>query len=163
MKILFVGGTGNISSAVTDLLLERGVELHLLTRGTRGSTPRGTQAIVCSIADEASVANALGNTHYDVVVNWIAFTPDDIQRDLRLFSGRTAQYVFISSASCYEKPPKHYVITEETPLSNPYWEYSRLKIACEETLWKAYADQKFPVTIVRPSLTYGDEIIPLPT
>ena len=103
----------------------------------------------------------LASHQFDVVVDWIAFTPQDVERDLRLFSGKTEQFVFISSASAYQKPPAHYIITEETPLENPFWGYSRDKIACEERLMEAYRQNGFPVTIVRPSLTYGPSQIPL--
>ncbi len=163
MKVLFIGGTGNISTAVSHLAVDRGIELTLLTRGSRELAIPGAQSVQCSIADEASVDAALRGRTFDAVVDWIAFTPEDIERDLRLFRDRTSQFVFISSASCYQKPVQHYLITENTPLENPYWEYSRLKIACEQRLLRAQAEEKFPATIVRPSLTYGDTIIPLPT
>jgi nucleoside-diphosphate-sugar epimerase len=163
MRVLFIGGTGNISSAVARLATEQGIDLTLLTRGTRDVSIGGVRTIQATIDDEAAVASAVGNSEYDAVVNWIAFTPDDIARDLRLFRGRTGQYVFISSASCYKKPVEHYLITENTPLENPYWDYSRQKIECEERLGRAHAEEHFPVTIVRPSLTYGNTIIPLPT
>jgi nucleoside-diphosphate-sugar epimerase len=109
----------------------------------------------------ASLLHLLNGQHFDVVVDWIAYTPEDIERDIRLFGGKTSQFVFISSASAYQKPPKHYIITEETPLENPFWEYSRNKIACEERLMREYRQRGFPVTIVRPSLTYGPSQIPL--
>jgi nucleoside-diphosphate-sugar epimerase len=163
MKVLFIGGTGNISTAVSHLAVQRGIELILLTRGTHEQLVPGAQMIQCSIGDEGSVGAAIKDLKFDAVVDWIAFTPEDIERDLRLFQGRTSQFVFISSASCYQKPVQHYVITENTPLENPYWDYSRQKIACEQRLWRARAEDAFPVTIVRPSLTYGDTIIPLPT
>lgn len=163
MKVLFIGGTGNISTAVSRLAVQRGIELTLLTRGAHGHSIPGAQSIQCSIEDEASADAVLKNLQFDAVVDWIAFTPADIERDLRLFRGRTSQFVFISSASCYQKPVQNYVITERTPLENPFWEYSRQKIACEQRLWRAQAEEAFPVTIVRPSLTYGDTIIPLPT
>lgn len=163
MKVLFIGGTGNISTAVSHLAVQRGIELTLLTRGSRGTSIPGAREIVCSVEDEAAAQAALRGLNFDVVVDWIAFTPEDIERDIRLFRDRTSQFVFISSASCYQKPVQHYLITEKTPLENPYWEYSRQKIACEKRLWRAQTDEAFPVTIVRPSLTYGDTIIPLPT
>jgi nucleoside-diphosphate-sugar epimerase len=163
MKILFIGGSGLISSACSDLAVERGQELTLLNRGRfdRYPAPAGAHVLAGDIHDETALAETLQQRRFDVVVDWIAYTPEDIQRDLRLFSGRTGQFVFISSASAYQKPPKHYLITEETPLENPFWEYSRNKIACEARLMQAYRETKFPVTIVRPSLTYGPSQIPL--
>jgi nucleoside-diphosphate-sugar epimerase len=164
MKILFVGGTGLISSACSDLAVQRGMQLYLLNRGssTKYPSPEGAFLLVGDVnRDESGVAALLEEHHFDVVVDWIAFNPEDIERDLRLFKGRTDQFIFISSASAYQKPPEHYLITEETPLQNPYWEYSRNKIACEERLMKAFHQDGFPVTIVRPSLTYGPSQIPL--
>lgn len=160
MRVLFIGGTGNISSAVSRLAVASGIELHLLTRGTRGVEIPGTHAIVADIADPAAARAALDGRTWDAVVNWIAFTPADIERDLALFAGRTGQYVFISSASAYQKPPTHPVITESTPLCNPFWDYSRNKIACEDRLLQACRECGFPFTTVRPSLTY-DTVIPL--
>ena len=164
MKILFVGGTGLISSACSDLALERGHELFILNRNQSGKypLPKGAQLLVGDVhGDEACLADLLASHHFDSVVDWVAFTPDDIERDLRLFAGKTGQFVFISSASAYQKPPRHYLITERTPLENPFWEYSRNKIACETRLMRAYREDGFPVTIVRPSLTYGPSQIPL--
>jgi nucleoside-diphosphate-sugar epimerase len=162
MKVLFIGGTGNISLAVTQLAAARGIELTLLRRGQRAAhLPEGVSSIVADIADEAAVAKAIGDGHFDAVVDWIAFTPDQIERDIRLFRGQTNQFIFISSASAYQRPVGHYLITESTPLVNPYWQYSRDKIACEERLMLAYRDEGFPITIVRPSLTYGNTQIVL--
>lgn len=162
MKVLFIGGTGTISSAVTQLAAARGIELTLLRRGLReAEVPAGVRTIVADIADEAQAAQALAGEAFDAVVDWIAFTPDQIERDIRLFRDRTEQYVFISSASAYQKPVGHYLITESTPLANPYWQYSRDKIACEERLLRAYREDGFPVTIVRPSHTYGDSQVVL--
>jgi nucleoside-diphosphate-sugar epimerase len=164
MKILFIGGTGLISSACSELILERGLELFILNRNRsiKYPVPKGAQLLVGDVhGDEAQLARLLDGRHFDAVVDWIAYTPDDVERDLRLFSGKTGQFVFISSASAYQKPPVHYIITEETPLENPFWEYSRNKIACEERLMRAYRERGFPVTIVRPSLTYGPSQIPL--
>jgi nucleoside-diphosphate-sugar epimerase len=122
----------------------------------------GARVIALDVrADENGLARALQGRRFDAVVDWIAFHPADIERDLRLFTGRTDQFVFISSASAYQKPPHNYLITEETPLENPFWEYSRNKIACEERLMRAYRDQGFPVTFVRPSHTYGPSQIPV--
>jgi len=162
MRVLFIGGTGIISTACTRLAAERGIELTLLSRGKRLSgVPVGVSTLKADIDDPAATAEALQDSSFDAVVDWIAFTPAQVERDLKLFRGRTRQYVFISSASAYQKPPSHYLITESTPLANPYWQYSRDKIACEELLVKAYREEGFPITIVRPSLTYGDTQIPL--
>ena len=166
MKILFVGGTGNISSTLSRLVVERGHELHLLNRGKshKHPLPAGVRVIAHDVHGGA-FPEALRGARYDVVVNWIAFLPSDIERDLAWFSGgaeraTAGQYIFISSASAYQKPPSHPVITESTPLANPYWEYSRNKIACEEALMRAYRTTGFPMTIVRPSHTY-DTIVPV--
>jgi nucleoside-diphosphate-sugar epimerase len=162
MKVLFVGGTGVISAACTRLAAERGIDVSLLRRGQReAQLPRGVTTITADIRDKSASAAALGGASWDVVVDWIAYTPADIERDLELFRGRTRQYIFISSASAYQKPVAHYPITESTPLSNPYWQYSRDKIACEERLMRAYREEGFPVTIVRPSLTFDETWIPL--
>ena len=161
MRVLFIGGTGTISTACTQLAVERGIELTLLTRG-KHALPAGVKGLTADIADPAGAAHALHAQTFDAVVDWIAYTPDQIDRDLNLFRGRTRQYVFISSASAYQKPAAHYLITESTPLANPFWQYSRDKIACEERLMQAYREEGFPVTIVRPSLTYGDSKITLP-
>jgi nucleoside-diphosphate-sugar epimerase len=162
MKVLFIGGTGNISTAVTQLAAGQGIEMTVLRRSQRAADlPANVRTISADIADEAAVAQALGNQTFDVVVDWIAFTTADIDRDIRLFRGRTNQFIFISSASAYQKPVSHYLITESTPLANPYWQYSRDKIACEERLMKAYREEGFPITIVRPSHTYGDTQIVL--
>jgi nucleoside-diphosphate-sugar epimerase len=161
MKILMIGGTGNISSAVTERLAAAGHEVHILTRGSDPAAALfGASLIRADIEDEAAARAALGTASFDVVVDWIVFTPEQAARDVRLFSGRTKQYVFISSASAYQKPPSRYLVTEETPLENPFWDYSRNKIACEHLLMEAYRRSGFPATIVRPSLTYGDRIIP---
>jgi len=162
MKVLFIGGTGTISTACTKLAAERGIELTLLTRGRReASIPRGVKTLTADIHDPASARRACEGASFDAVVDWIAYTPGDIERDIELFSGRTRQFIFISTAAAYERPPSNYLITEATPLRNPYWEYASAKIACEERLWKAHREQGFPVTIVRPSLTFGDWTIPL--
>jgi nucleoside-diphosphate-sugar epimerase len=161
MKVLFIGGTGIISSASSRLALAQGVELFLLNRGTRPDLPTGTTSLVADIRDTEATARALNGHRFDAVVNWIAFAPADIERDLQLFRDKTRQYIFISSASAYQKPVSYYRITEDTPLANPYWDYSRNKAACEERLLRAYREESFPCTIVRPSLTYGDTQIPL--
>ena len=164
MKVLFIGGTGLISSACTELALERNIELLILNRSKSGKypLPEGAHLLVGDVHGSAdNLARRLAGQEFDAVVDWIAFTPQDIERDLQLFSGRTGQFVFISSASAYQKPPSHYLITEKTPLENPFWQYSRDKIACEKMLMQAYREKGFPVTIVRPSLTYGPSQIPL--
>ena len=163
MKTLFIGGTGLISSACSELAVKRDLELYILNRNQskKYPLPEGAHLLSGDVhGDPASLARLLDGQRFDAVVDWIAFTPDDIERDIRLFSGKTSQFVFISSASVYQKPPSHYVITEETPLDNPYWEYSRNKIACEERLMREYRQHGFPVTIVRPSHTYGPSQIP---
>lgn len=160
MKVLFIGGTGIISAASAQLALDRGVELFLLNRGSQ-PVPSGATSLVADIRDMDAVARALAGHRFDAVVDWIAFTPEDIERDIQLFRALTRQFIFISSASAYQKPVSMYRITEDTPLANPYWAYSRNKIACEERLLRAYREEGFPCTIVRPSLTYGDTQIPL--
>src|SRR5450631_307902 len=161
MKILFIGGTGIISTASTALAAKRGMDVTLLSRGQHAAQlPHGVKTLVADVNDPA-VAQKLAAESFDAVVDWIAFTPADIERDLQLFRGRTRQFVFISSTSAYQKPQTHYLMTASTPLANPHWDYSRGKIACEERLMQAYREEGFPVTIVRPSLTYGDTQIPL--
>ena len=163
MKILFIGGTGLISSACSELVVARGHELFILNRSasTKYPVPRGATLLTGDVhAGGSHLSGLLSGHRFDAVVDWIAFTPQDIERDLQLFRGKTDQFVFISSASAYQKPPKNYIVTEETPLENPFWEYSRNKIACEERLMQACRDEKFPVTIVRPSHTYGPSQIP---
>jgi nucleoside-diphosphate-sugar epimerase len=122
--------------------------------------PAGAKTLAADINDP-SLASKLAHEKFDAVVDWIAFTPADIERDLRLFRGRTRQFIFVSSTSIYQKPATHYLITESTPLANPHWDYSRNKIACEERLMQAYRDEGFPITVVRPSLTYGETLVPL--
>jgi nucleoside-diphosphate-sugar epimerase len=160
MKVLFIGGTGNISASVSRLCIERGIDLFILNRGLRAVTLPGATVIRGDVTNQDSITRALAGHRWDAVVNWIAFTAGDVERDIALFRGKTQQYVFISSASAYQKPPSHPVITESTPLHNPHWEYSRNKIACEDRLNRAYRDEGFPATIVRPSLTY-DTVIPV--
>jgi len=161
MKVLFIGGTGLISTASTRLTVERGIDLYLLNRGSDPDRAGGATVIVADAHDEAATARALAGHSFDAVVDWVAFTPEDVERDIRLFGGRTGQFIFISSASAYLKPLGDWIIREDTPLANPFWDYSRNKIACEERLMREYRDTGFPVTIVRPSLTYGDTQIPL--
>jgi nucleoside-diphosphate-sugar epimerase len=154
MKVLFIGGTGIISSAVSRQAIAKGVDLYLLNRGLQATPPPGSNSLIADINRPDEVRAALQGLQFDVVVNWIAYTAADIERDLKLFKGRVGQYVFISSAAAYQKPPTHYLITEATPLQNPFWDYARNKIACEERLLRAHDDEGFPSTIVRPSYTY---------
>lgn len=158
MKVLFVGGTGTISTAVSRLCVARGIDLYLLNRGNRAVDIGGAKTIRADITRPEQVKAALAGQSFDAVVDWIAFVTTDVERDLALFRGKTNQYIFISSASAYQKPLSHPVITESTPLKNPFWQYSRDKAACEERLLKAWRDEDFPVTIVRPSLTYDNQI-----
>lgn len=162
MKVLFIGGTGKISSACVQLALEQGIELYLLNRGQTSARPAPKEAHLLQgdIRNPASVRQALEDRTFDVVVNWIAFTTEHIETDVSLFRGRTGQYIFISSASAYQTPPSQLPVTESTPLDNPYWEYSRAKIACEDRLVSLYRQEKFPITIVRPSHTYDKTMLP---
>lgn len=163
MRVLFIGGNGIISSACSQLAVERGIDLYLLKRGQTSlrPVPEGARVLTGDIRDPRSAAQALGDLTFDVVVNWVAFTPEHVEADLELFRGRTRQYVFISSASAYQKPPARLPVVESTPLANPFWLYSRNKIACEERLTRAYRDEGFPVTIVRPSHTYDRTLLPM--
>jgi len=150
MKVLFIGGTGVISSACAEFALARGIELYLLNRGESARpAPVGAQVLHADIRDRAQTKAALAGRTFDAVVDWVAFTPEHIAADIELFRGRTAQYVFISSATVYEKPPSRLPITESTPRRNPFWPYAANKIACEERLEQAYRSEQFPVTIVR--------------
>ncbi len=163
MKALFIGGTGTISMAITRLLAsKKDWEVYLLNRGSRrAEVPETVRWIQADISDEEAVRQALGGMKFDCVCEFIGFVPAQVQRDIRLFTSRTKQYIYISSASAYHKPAKDYRITEGTALANPYWQYSRDKIACEDILMKAYREQQFPVTIVRPSHTYDNRNVPL--
>ena len=162
MKVLFIGGTGRISSACTQLAVERGIDLYLLNRGqTERSVPAEATILTGDIRDPESAKAALADHEWDAVVNWIAFTPDHIQNDLSFFRERTRQYVFISSASAYQTPLSSLPITESTVVANPFWQYSRDKIACEELLIDEYRQNGFPFTIVRPSHTYDRTMLPL--
>jgi len=161
MRVLFIGGTGIISSACSPLALRSGIDLYLLNRGTsHRETPEGAKVLTGDLRDRTSLEAALGDLTFDVVVNWIAFTTDHIDQDIDVFKGRTGQYVFISSASAYQTPPSTLPVTESTLLDNPFWQYSRNKIACEERLIQAYRETKFPYTIVRPSHTYDKTLLP---
>ncbi len=161
MKVLFIGGTGIISTNVSRLALQQGIDLTLLNRGQQNVELPGAHWLKGDFHDLSAMQDLLGHHHFDVVVDWIAFTPADIKRDLALFQGRVGQFVFISSASAYQKPPTDIIIRESTPLHNPYWQYSRDKIACEELLLQNYRETGFPITIVRPSHTY-DRMLPIP-
>lgn len=161
MKVLYIGGTGNISNACSRLAIHKGIELYHLNRGKANSDiPDDIISLQADIKNKKQVLAALKDLKFDVVVNFIAFTPEDIKQDIDIFTGRTKQYIFISSASVYQKVGGHPVITESTPLYNPYWHYSQDKIACEELLNNEYRKTGFPITIVRPSLTY-DTVIPV--
>ncbi|WP_309068599.1 SDR family oxidoreductase [Microbacterium sp.] len=160
MRILIIGGTGNISSYVTTLAVERGHDVTLLNRGNR-ELPVGVRGLVGDAGDADSIASAIGDETFDVVANFRSFSPQQVTDDIRIFGGRTGQYIYISSASAYQKPIAQLPIVESTPLRNPFWQYSRDKIASEDLLVAAYRDSGFPMTIVRPSHTYGPALIPL--
>jgi len=162
VRVLFIGGTGVISSACVDLAARSGIDLTVLNRGSgRRELPAAVTSLTADVRDLASAREALGDKTFDVVVDFIAFTPDHVAADVELFRGRTGQFVFISSASAYGKPVAHLPITESTPLHNAYWQYSRDKIACEELLTRAFREEGFPATIVRPSHTYDRTLVPL--
>jgi nucleoside-diphosphate-sugar epimerase len=163
MKVLFIGGTGLISTACTQLAAARGIEMFLLNRGQsrKDEVPEGVTVLTANARERESLLKAIEGHEFDVVVNWINFTVQDVERDIALFDGKVDQYIFISSASAYQKPPSDYLITESTPLVNPHWQYSRDKAACEERLIEQERKTGFPFTIVRPSLTYGQSMIPL--
>ena len=162
MKVLFIGGTGVISAACAQRAVELGIELLILNRGRTGvrPVPAGAELIAADIRDPAAARAALGDREFDAVVDFVAFTPEHVQADIDLFRGRTGQYVFISSASAYQTPPGRLPIVESTPLRNPIWPYSQAKIACEDLLVRAYRDEGFPATIVRPSHTYDRTSVP---
>jgi nucleoside-diphosphate-sugar epimerase len=159
MKVLFVGGTGNISVSVSKLAIQHGIDLYLLNRGKRDVVIEGAKVINADISQPDQVQAVLRDHEFDSVVNWIVFTQEQVERDIQLFAGRCKQYIFISSASAYQKPLVYPFITESTPMANPHWQYSRNKIRCEERLMQEYRENGFPFTIVRPSHTY-DTIIP---
>ena len=163
MKVLFIGGTGTISTEISKQLADTGHELYLINRGSKNEVfdGRDIKYLVCDINDEKKAAGLIADMEFDVVADFIAFVPEQLERDYRLFKGKTKQFIFISSASAYQKPPADYRINEGTALANPYWEYSRNKIACEDYLMKIYREEGFPVTIVRPSHTYNEGKIPL--
>jgi nucleoside-diphosphate-sugar epimerase len=160
-RILYIGGTGAISTACVARSLARGDDVTVLNRGTSSRPlPDGARSVIGDIREPRSVRDALGDAEFDAVAQFTAFTPEHVQTDLDLFEGRTGQYVFISSASAYQKPPLRVPITESTPLRNPFWKYARDKIACEDLLVAGYRDRALPITIVRPSHTYDHTLLP---
>ena len=162
LRVLFIGGTGIISSACARVAVAHGIDLFVLNRG-RGAgrpLPAGVTTLRADIREPRFVRSEMKDLEFDAVVDWVAFTPDHVRADIELFSGRTGQYVFISSASAYQTPPARMPVTESTPLRNPFWGYSRDKIACEDLLVAAYREQGFPATIVRPSHTYDQTSVP---
>jgi len=162
MKILFIGGTGTISTEISRRLSEENHDLYLVNRGLRSDQfPPDVHHIRADINDEALVSSKIKGLDFDAVVDFIAFVPPQLERDYRLFKNRTKQFIFISSASAYQKPLNHYRITESTPLANPLWEYSRNKIACEDYLMGEYRKNGFPCTIIRPSHTYDERYLPV--
>lgn len=162
MNILLIGGTGTISGAVARQLARQGETLTLLTRGSRpDEVPAGARLICCDVRNEEQTRQALEGMVFDVVCQFVGFQPEHVRQDVRLFAGRTGQYIYVSSASAYQKPVQALPIREDTPLDNPYWAYARGKIACEEFLMEQYRQTGFPVTIVRPSHTYGERTLPL--
>ena len=162
MKILIIGGTGTISTAISRRLEDSGHELYLLNRGNANDNlPSNIKFIKADINDEKAASESLDGMEFDVVCDFIGFVKPQLERDFRLFGGKTKQFVYISSASAYNKLPSDYIITEGTSLANSFWEYSRNKIQCEEYLIKLYRDEGFPVTIVRPSHTYCETSVPL--
>ena len=157
-----IGGTGTISSAITRQLAASGHDLWLLNRGTRKSeVPESVKQVIADIDDTEAVLRQIGDEQFDAVCEFIGFLPSQVERDIRLFRECTKQYVYISSASAYNKPAATHVITEGTSLANPHWEYSRNKIACEELLMREYREKGFPVTIIRPSHTYCERGVPV--
>jgi nucleoside-diphosphate-sugar epimerase len=162
LRVLFIGGSGVISSACSRVAVDRGIELSVLNRGHNSTRPLppGVSTLQADIRDPEAVRDQLRDLEFDAVVDWVAFTPQHVRADIDLFRGRTGQYVFISSASAYQTPPARVPVSESTPLRNPFWQYSRDKIACEEQLVAAYRDEGFPATIVRPSHTYDQTLVP---
>jgi len=163
MKVLFIGGTGNLSSACSELAVARGIDLYHLNRGisTGIYNLKGIKTIIADIRNVEESQLAIEGLYFDAVVDFIAYEPEHIQNDIRLFTGKTGQFVFISSASVYQTPPEKLPVTEDTPIDNPFWEYARKKIACEDVLRAEYDKNGFPCTIIRPSHTYGKTMIPV--
>lgn len=162
LKVLFIGGSGIISTSCVREAVRQGIDVTVLNRGTSNlrRLPEDVTRLTADSNNPDSVREAIGDAHYDAVVNWVNFVPEQVRRDIELFSGRTGQYVFISSASAYQTPPTRMPVVESTPLKNPYWQYSRDKIACEALLVEAYRENDFPMTIVRPSHTYDETLLP---
>jgi nucleoside-diphosphate-sugar epimerase len=161
MKVLFIGGTGNISLACSREVLAKGWELYHLNRGTqRDLAPEGVKTLTADVRNRAELERAVSGMSFDAVVDWIAFTPEHVRTDIDVFAGKTAQYVFISSASAYVKPLPHHIVTESTPIGNRYWQYSQDKADCEKALREAVESSGFPATVVRPSHTYSDGWLP---
>ncbi|MFB9661152.1 SDR family oxidoreductase [Glycomyces mayteni] len=162
VSVLFIGGTGRISTSCVREAVAQGLDVTVLNRGrtSERAVPEGAEVLTADASDPASVRAAIGDRTFDAVVNWIVFTPEQVRRDIELFAGRTGQYLFISSASAYQTPPSHLPVTESTPLRNPFWQYSRDKIACEDLLTAAYREDGFPATIIRPSHTYDETLLP---
>lgn len=161
-SVLFIGGSGIISAACVREAVEQGFDVTVLNRGTtdKRPIPDAVTRLQADVSDRAALEAAIGDQRWDVVIDFVAFTPDQVQRDVEVFTGRTNQYVFISSASAYQTPATHLPITESTPLKNPFWQYSRDKIACEDLLVRAYREDDFPMTIIRPSHTYDETLVP---
>src|ERR1700755_3458227 len=162
LRVLFIGGSGVISSACSRVAVDSGMELFVLNRGrsTTRPLPPGVTMLRADVREPETVRDEINGRDFDAVVDWVAFTPGQVRTDIDLFRGRTGQYVFISSASAYQTPPARLPVTESTPLRNPYWQYSRDKIACEDLLTEAYREEGFPATVVRPSHTYDKTLIP---
>ncbi|RDH97334.1 nucleoside-diphosphate-sugar epimerase [Curtobacterium sp. AG1037] len=161
-SVLFIGGSGIISAACVREAVEQGFDVTVLNRGEtdKRPIPEAVTRLQADVSDRTALEGAIGDRRWDVVVDFVAFTPDQVQRDVEVFTGRTRQYVFISSASAYQTPATHLPITESTPLKNPFWQYSRDKIACEDLLVEAYREDDFPMTIIRPSHTYDETLVP---
>ncbi|MDQ0644645.1 SDR family oxidoreductase [Microbacterium murale] len=160
-SILYLGGTGTISAACVRRSIERGHDVTVVNRGSaRRALPDEVTVVSADIRDAAALRSALGGREFDAVADFLSFSPADVERNLGVFEGRTGQYVFISSASAYQKPPAQLPITEQTPLDNPFWQYSRDKIACEDLLFDAHRQRGLPITVVRPSHTYDEQSIP---
>ncbi len=159
MRVLFIGGSGNISTECTEAAIRHGLEVSVLTRG-RSEVPREATSIIGDVTDRAMLAPLVRGGKFDVVVDFLCYEPSTAAASVAACDGKVGQYVFLSSASVYQKPPRSHRISEATPLGNPFWGYARDKIACEDVFLDAYRKSGFPVTIVRPSHTYGHTWIP---
>ncbi|MCX7013807.1 MAG: NAD-dependent epimerase/dehydratase family protein [Candidatus Sumerlaeota bacterium] len=159
MRVLFVGGTGTISSGCLQPALDKGHEVFIFNRGQhKTDVPPAVVQIRGDARNKEEMAKLASSHRFDVMANFIGFAPNDVALDVEVFGGKISQYIYISSASIYQKPPNYYIATESSPLRNPFNDYSRRKIACEEFVMKAFREKDFPATIVRPSHTYGDNI-----